>query len=614
MRLKILLLLALAVVWQPAQGAKPQVAFDRFIIKFRAPVAADRASPVALQRLPGTLGVSARVQRPLANGAFVVRMSQSRRYGQWLGVMAQLVREPEIAYVEPDVPVEPTSDPLSPDQWYLNRPLSGINAPGAWAYSTGVGAVIAILDSGLRPHADLLDNTLPGFDFISDPFVANDGDGRDADASDPGDGVSAGACGGGLPQEDRYSSWHGTHVAGIAAASANGYGILGVAHGAGLLPVRVLGRCGGFTSDIVDAIYWAAGLTVPGVPDNPTPADVINMSLSATVTGSCGQAYADAVAAARAAGVAVVTSAGNRAADATDYAPGNCPGVINVAAVDRNGGRAYYSNYGAPVAIAAPGGDTILDPGQNGILSTLDSGLWWPEGDTFGVYQGTSMAAPQVSAALALMRGARPLASVAELEQTLIATARDFAADCIGCGAGLLDAEESLKRILGLTVAASVADLQLRLLGNSGRYLDAGDGTGTIGYLVVVENAGPDPARELRLALQLPAQTVLESLSVAAGSQCDFVTLRCEWPQQAPDTTLTFGLVVRTGNPDKMDFSAQISALEQDPDVSNNYASARFGGAIGWGWIVLLGLMCVLRWRGCRAAASDPATAVNGAA
>ena len=149
------------------------------------------------------------------------------------------------------------------EQWHYFEATGGINAPAAWDKSTGTGVVVGVIDTGYRPHADLAANLLPGYDFISDTFVVNDGNGRDSDARDPGDWINAGECGPGDPATFEASSWHGTHVAGtIAAVTNNGNGVAGVAFNARVVPARVLGKCGGFTSDIADAIVWASGGTV----------------------------------------------------------------------------------------------------------------------------------------------------------------------------------------------------------------------------------------------------------------------------------------------------------------------------------------------------------------
>ena len=230
--------------------------------------------------------------------------------------------------------------------------------------------------------------------------LAADGNGRDADPSDPGDATVAGQCGAGSGASN--SSWHGTHVAGsIAAKTNNG---VGVAFNAKIVPVRVLGKCGGYPSDIADAIIWASGGAVSGVPANANPARVINMSLGGG--GACANTSQNAINSARSRGTVVVVAAGNSNADASGANPANCPGVVAVAATNRSGGRAYYSNYGAVVDVAAPGGDARTAGG--GILSTLNAGTTTPGADSYAFYQGTSMAAPHVAGVAALMLSKTP--------------------------------------------------------------------------------------------------------------------------------------------------------------------------------------------------------------
>ena len=191
--------------------------------------------------------------------------------------------DPNVEYAEPDRIMRRTLTPNDTrynEQWHYFEAAGGINAPPAWDKSTGAGVVTAVIDTGYRPHADLAGNILPGYDFISDTFVANDGNGRDSDASDPGDWINAGECGPGDPAAFESSSWHGTHVAGtIAALTNNASGVAGIAFNAKVVPARVLGKCGGYTSDIADAIVWTSGGSVSGVPANANPAKVLNISL-----------------------------------------------------------------------------------------------------------------------------------------------------------------------------------------------------------------------------------------------------------------------------------------------------------------------------------------------
>jgi len=329
------------------------------------------------------------------------------------------------------------NDTLYPDQWHYFEPTGGINAKRAWKVSTGRGVVVAVLDTGYRPHVDLAANLIPGYDMIIDTAVSNDGDGRDADASDPGDWTTAGECYAGSPA--RNSSWHGTHVSGtVAAVTNNAQGVAGVAYDAKVQPVRVLGTCGGYFSDIEDGITWASGGSVAGVPANPTPANVINMSLGGS--GSCPSSLQSAINAAVARGTVVVVSAGNSNVNASSATPANCNNVITVAATGRNGGKAPYSNYGAVVEIAAPGGDYA-----NGVLSTLNAGATTPGADAYAGYIGTSMAAPHVSAVAAMMLSTQPGWSPAKVLNRMQKKARAFPATCSQCGSGIVDAKRSIK-------------------------------------------------------------------------------------------------------------------------------------------------------------------------
>jgi len=195
----------------------------------------------------------------------------------------------------------------------------------------------------------------------------------------------------------------------------------------------VLGKCGGYTSDIADGIIWASGGTVAGVPANPNKARVLNLSLGGG--GSCAATTQSAINGARSRGAVVVVAAGNSAMDASNFSPANCAGVITVAATSRAGGRASYSNFGSIVDIAAPGGDTGA-----GILSTLNAGTRTPAGDGYASYSGTSMATPHVAGVVALMLSKNPALTPDQVEVKLKASARAFPAACAGCGAGIVDA------------------------------------------------------------------------------------------------------------------------------------------------------------------------------
>ncbi|MFH0243043.1 S8 family serine peptidase [Streptomyces sp. HK10] len=387
-------------------------------------------------------------ERRLATGAALYEVEGKTSRAGIDEIVKAFESDPDVAYAEPNTrmyAMAAPDDTYYGSQWDLFESTAGMRVPGAWDRSTGQGTVVAVLDTGHVAHSDLDANTVPGYDFVSDATNARDGDGRDSDPADEGDWFSAGECGAGY---DSSSSWHGTHVAGtIAAATNNGKGIAGVAHGAKIQPVRVLAKCGGTTADIADAITWASGGTVHGVPSNPTPADVINMSLGGG--GTCSSTYQNAIDGAVGRGTTVVVAAGNSNANAANFTPASCSDVVTVAAGDRQGNRASYSNYGSVVDITAPGGETATR--ANGILSTVDSGSTRPGGESYAYYQGTSMAAPHIAGLAALVKSENPALSPARIEQLIKSGARTLPGTCSGgCGAGLADA--------AATVAAAGGD------------------------------------------------------------------------------------------------------------------------------------------------------------
>jgi serine protease len=230
----------------------------------------------------------------------------------------------------------------------------------------------------------------------------------------------------------------------IAAVSNNGVGGAGVAPGAKVQPVRAMGKCGGFTSDIADAIIWASGGSVPGVPTNPTPARVINLSLGGM--GACDQTTQLAIDVARSHNSVVVVAAGNSGVDASHHSPASCNGVISVGAVGRSGAPAPYSNYGAKVDVSAPGGDMRSDPSGGGIYSTFNTGTREPGADSYAYKQGTSMAAPHVAGVVALMLARNPGLTPDAVEAQLRSSARALPVPCSqGCGSGIVDARAAVQ-------------------------------------------------------------------------------------------------------------------------------------------------------------------------
>jgi len=401
------------------------------------------------QGLAAQAGVKLQLLRQTGVGAHVYKLDRRLNLEQAQRLAAQLQQsDASIEYAEPDRKVYALFTPNDSQynqQWDLYEATAGIRAPAAWDLATGTGVVVAVIDTGIRPHADLSGQTVAGYDMITQTSIANDGSGRDGDASDPGDWVAAGECGVGEPASD--SSWHGTHVAGtIAAKTNNASGVAGIAFNAKVQPVRVLGKCGGYTSDIADAIVWASGGSVSGVPANATPSRVINMSLGGG--GACDTTTQNAINSARSRGTVVIVAAGNENQNASNSNPANCAGVVAVAATDRYGARAYYSNYGTVVDLAAPGGD-VRASASNGILSTLNAGTSSPGADSYAYYQGTSMATPHVAGVAALMLSAKPGATPDQIEAALKSSARAFPGSCSGCGSGLLDAAAAVTAISG---------------------------------------------------------------------------------------------------------------------------------------------------------------------
>lgn len=393
------------------------------------------------------------VRSSAVSGRHIVRADRRLNDKEKKEMMANLAKDGNVGLVEEDriltINAVP-NDTQYNSQWHYYETTGGLRAPAAWDSATGSGVVVAVLDTGYRPHADLNANILPGYDMISDSFIGNDGSGRDSDARDPGDWVAAGACGDGYPEQAQDSSWHGTHVAGtIAAVTNNGSGVAGVAYQAKVVPVRVLGKCGGYTSDIADGIIWASGGTVSGVPANANPAKVINMSLGGS--GACDSTTQAAINSARSRGTVVVIASGNDNDNANNYNPGNCAGVVNVASTNRSGGRAYYSNYGTSIDVAAPGGAMNSANDSNGILSTYNTGTTVPGSDSYGYSQGTSMAAPHVAGVAALILQKKPTATPDEVESILKTTTRAFPATCTSCGTGIVDAAAAVAKATGTT-------------------------------------------------------------------------------------------------------------------------------------------------------------------
>lgn len=393
------------------------------------------------------IGTEATYERQIATGGHLIRLPFQISGQQAEVFMTEMAKAEALSYIEPDawmtIKLTPNDSSYS-SQWHYYESTAGMNLPAAWDIATGSGVTVAVLDTGRTNHSDLDANTVAGYDFISSSTTARDGNGRDSNPQDEGDWYASNECG---FAGSSNSSWHGTHVAGtIAAVTNNSSGVAGVAFGAKIQHVRVLGKCGGSLSDIADGIIWASGGSVSGIPANATPSKVINMSLGGG--GACGTTYQNAITSAVNRGTVVVVAAGNENTNASNSRPANCNNVIAVAATDRQGNRAYYSNYGSVVDVAAPGGETNAGS-TNGVLSTLNAGTTTPAGQSYAYYQGTSMATPHVAGLAALMLSKNGSQTPAQIESTMKANVRAFAGSCSQCGSGLVDAAKTLQALNG---------------------------------------------------------------------------------------------------------------------------------------------------------------------
>jgi serine protease len=498
----------------------------QMIVKLRNPKAAELVQPLGAERVAALStrgGVGMHAHRAMSGGASVLRLDAPLKLSDAKAVAARISADPDVLYAEPDLPVK-AYQTVPPDvsfpirQWHYFAPgqlfndrgidgtlnknptaTGGANLPGAWNLTTGSSAiVVAVVDSGVTlNHPELAAAVLPGYDFVSttagggvgglpNNFIANDGNGRDADPSDPGDWITAAEktnfpteCDDGSPGQTD-SSWHGTHMAAtIAGAWGNGVGanppagtsVAGNAPNVRLLPVRALGKCGGAASDVADAIVWAAGFAVPNAPANPTPARVINLSLG-SVGGPCNATYNAAVTAVSGQAL-VIAASGNDGAIGVS-SPANCPGALGVTAHTINGDNADYSNIGPEVGVSSPGGGTPTQLTTNPVIDGNDIGFYtWSailfgaqgpasvdsmgrSGPAIGGFTGTSSATAHVSGIAALVLSMKPSATPAELRQILVSTARAHPAGgfCATgqqganqCGSGLVDAAAAVSSV-----------------------------------------------------------------------------------------------------------------------------------------------------------------------
>ncbi len=453
----------------------PELVAGDVIVKFKAGTRSESRLAVRgvdLQR-GSSIGVSS---------TFLYRSKSVLDARATLELVQTLQDRSDVEYAQPNYIDHITKAPRDvgyPLQWHY----PAINLPQAWDVvdgTQGASVVVAVIDTGIlwagdasaQTHPDLIGKVLPGYDMITDPRASRDGDGRDNDPFDVGDLIEA-----------TQSSYHGSHVAGTIAASTDNLkqgsstealGVAGISWGAKILPVRVLGQGGGSSVDILDGVLWAAGIAVPGMPANPNPASVINMSLGGKRSCSQSPAEQDVLNQVRAKGVIVVVAAGNNNINAADFSPASCAGVITIGATDLPGARAPYSNFGTRIDVMAPGGDTGVDTNNDkfadGVLSLGKDDA--KDEFTFTFENGTSMAAPHVAGVVALMKALRPNLTPDQALNVLRDTAKSrTATQCQGrkggtqaatdCGAGLIDVFAAVNAVNGLT--SSTQDFNLKL-------------------------------------------------------------------------------------------------------------------------------------------------------
>ncbi len=503
----------------PRTSRRSATPATQLIVRFRDETRSGTRVAMTVPRVDGlsrSAGTQLLYRRPMAELAHVFRLREALSQPAAQALAARLRRDPAVADVEVDELLYPQSTPndtmyvdtVVERLWSLKAPTTlragGVNLPAAWQISRGKGVVVAVIDTGIFRHDDLEANIIRGFDFIGrdEPFfgggflVANDGDGRDADPSDPGDWITAEEAAKPIffGCEVGDSSWHGTHVAGtVAAVGDNGLGVVGVAYEAKVLAVRALGKCFGYSSDTTDAIRWSAGAAPDGgswdalgIPPNATPARVINLSLGAS-SNACPPTRQSAIDAAHAAGALVVAATGNDSA-LTIGSPASCRGVIAVTSHTVEGDNSSFSNVGVGTSISAPGGGqcstaalNCLPNGTAGavgtlyrsVLSTISDGTRGPGTDrtVFGGEVGTSMATPHVSGVAALLFSHMPTLKPDTVRSLMTASARPFPAGTYcsqqtdaRCGTGMLDATRAFQRLADLapTVTASTPTAVVR--------------------------------------------------------------------------------------------------------------------------------------------------------
>jgi serine protease len=645
-----------AVLALPALAAAPATApaaaaakSARVIVKFKSDGALMRASALSarageLPRVQHAARLSQRLGVAMRDGAAVAPRTQVV-FAQGLSsaeLVAKLQADPDVEIAEVDVRVKRAAAPNDPlygpqagnvtpaaGQWYLRNPAlngqaSSINAEQAWDLTVGSPAiVVAVLDTGVRgDHPDLVGKLLRGYDFVSEDapnnFVtANDGDARDADPSDPGDWLTQDEADNLFPGEScdiGDSSWHGTQTTSlVAAATHDAVGMAGTGRNVRVLPVRVLGRCGGFTSDVIAGMYWAAGLAIPSspaslgtAPTNVTPAKVLNLSLGSAQ--SCSALYQAAVTAVNGAGASVVVSAGNGEGTAVGQ-PANCNGAIGVGGLRHVGTKVGFSDVGPQIAISAPGGNCVNLSGEClfPILSATNSGTTVPETNTYSdgtnISVGTSFSSPMAAAVAALMLSRNPALTPAQVRSTMMAAARPFpveagvptcqppsstpqdACNCTTstCGAGMLDAAAAVNAAgLPSQPRALIFTTPAIVLPNTSITVDGSTSVGAAGAAIT----------SYEWSLPLQAGGVVASIQGSATDPTATINI-------VGEGTFTVRLRVGANNvfhTSDLVVAASTPPAQQPGNPSNG--SGGGGGSLSWPWLLaLLAAVAALRPR-----------------
>ena len=637
-----------------AARATAPVATDRLIVRLRAggpgiaaakpelggASLAERVSAVAERA-----GVKTRNLRQLGKSMQVVQVDLKASGGTLNAALLRLRADPSVDFAEPDARMRPHRVPNDPgfvEQWWLQPPVatpngrtaSAVDAVAAWDTTVGSpGVVVAVLDTGVRfDHPDLRrvaegGKLLPGYDFVGTDSsgtarAANDGDGWDPDPSDPGDWISS---------QDRLlaqfancslddSSWHGTRVAGmLAGLTDNQAGIAGIGWGNLILPVRVLGKCGGYVSDIIAGMRWAAGLAQPGVPSNPTPARILNLSLGGE--GACSSAYQAAVDEVTGSGTLVVVAAGNDGSLVDQ--PANCRGVADVTGIRHAGTKVGFANLGPDVTIAAPGGNCVNVGAGEPCLFSLDTttnfGSTIPGANGYtdrvtNINVGTSFAAPIVSGVAALMASVNGSLAPSELIERLQATATPFpvssSATVPTCRVPLSDADTQLSECncttatcgAGMVNAPGAVAAALRPIA-----VVAGPSSAEAGSTVSLSGAGSlgaDGRTVTSFAWTLVSGST--SLSALAGPTTSFVA-----PASSGDVVVRLIVTDDAGRTDAVTTSVRISGSSAPPPivapppvvvpppivVPPSFGGGGGGGGGGPADLLLLALATLLGWR-----------------